>query len=460
MGALNSRYLTKKEQNLEHEGRLNATIGDIWEPKAESYAGSYDRALLLRRYQKPEMYERLLDYCSQHKSASETGQLMEEWLTQTTATVVTNVEDDTEEQVIEVEAKDKAKTKSFVEPFSHAENEVHKVLISILGGTNKSRAHLLPEDKECRKFWGKIAELVSGAEIDVNDHGFRKVLVDIIKDFRVNLMVFDGNHAEFFDNLKTGVLLAVPLLKPEKLAEWKHKVPYEVLIACDSPEAYKLFARTTDFEHVQWATTDDIDLATTVLAETSKVLADSLDTHWDQYYSLQGNTDEFRLQQLSYLKGLLRKEHKVLVPGIKDPSGYKLHFGLTGQVKLIKVNLGMVYKGDFAAYIPDPWIVSFKAASNWSAFAYPLYRNKRLKLAPACSCDDSESGTHPAAISLSSSHAKAFWEDAKRRQDKEIVGTEFCGTSLQTSIPDDDSASSVSTLGDESIAGARLVSDE
>jgi len=233
-------------------------------------------------------------------------------------------------------------------------------------------------------------------------------------------------------------------------ADWKHKEPYKVLIACDSLEAYKLFARTTEFNHVQWATTEDVELATTVLTETSKILADTLDTHWEPYYSQQGNNRESRVRQLSHLKDLLRKEGKVLVPQIRYISGSKLHYGLTGQVKLIKVNLGMVYRGALSAYIPDPWILSFKAASNWSAFAYPLYRNKRVKLAPACSCDDSESGTHPVVISVSSTHMKAFWKDAKRLQDKEIVGTR-----LQTLISDDDS---VSTLGGESIAGARLVS--
>jgi len=188
------------------------------------------------------------------------------------------------------------------------------------------------------------------------------------------------------------------------------------------------------------------------LTETSKILADTLDTHWEPYCSQQGNNSESRVQQLSHLKDLLRTEGKVLVPEIRYKSGSKLHYGLTGQVKLIKVNLGMVYREDFAAYIPDPWILAFKAASNWSAFAYPLYRNKRLKLAPACSCGDSEGGTRPVVISLSSTHMRAFWRDAKRRRDTEIVGT--C---LQTLILDDDS---VSTLGDESIAGACLVSDD
>lgn len=307
---------------------------------------------------------------------------------------------------------------------------------------------MLPEDDECRKFWGKIAELLNGADIEVTDHGFRELLVDIIKDFRVNLLVFDGNnHAEFFDNLPSGVLLAIPLRNPEQLADWQHKEPYEVLIACASPEAYKLFARTTEFDHVQWATTEDVELATTVLTETSKILADSVDTHWEQYYSQhQGNNNRGspRVQQLSHLRDLLRKEGKVLVPGIRYTSSSKLHYGLTGQVKLIKVNFGMVHRGDLAAYIPDPWILAFRAASNWSAFAYPLCQNKRLQLPPACSCDDdSESGT-PAVFSLSSTHMKALWQDAKRRQDTEIVGT--C---LQTLISDDDS---VSTLGDEGIA--------
>ena len=42
----------------------------------------------------------------------------------------------------------------------------------------------------------------------------------------------------------------------------------EVLIACDSPEGHKLFARTTECEQVQWATKRDVELATEVLAET------------------------------------------------------------------------------------------------------------------------------------------------------------------------------------------------
>jgi len=83
--------------------------------------------------------------------------------------------------------------------------------------------NLLPEDPESRKFWGEIAEEPSGADVDAAHHWFRMKLVEIIANFRANLLVFDGNHAEFFDNLKGGILLAIPLLSPTKLAKWKPK---------------------------------------------------------------------------------------------------------------------------------------------------------------------------------------------------------------------------------------------
>jgi hypothetical protein len=68
-----------------------------------------------------------------------------------------------------------------------------------------------------------------------------------------------------------------------------------------------------------------------------------------------------------------------------------------GLLRLLVVDFGKLYQGDFAAaYIPDPWLLCFKSASNWSAFAYRDTSleddDVLLKLLPdACSLEDESS---------------------------------------------------------------------
>ena len=446
------RILTLQQRDLDSEGILHATIGDIWGWKLESYAGAYDDALKLRRYDKPQIYERLEDFCQQKKSAAEAGKELEEWLTRTT--VVTR---ESGKEEIEVEHKQKKHTKNFIEPYTPAEQEVYKSLISIMAGTNRGRAHFLPADMDCNVFWGKYIELVCGADTGKYDEGTRQTMVDIVKDFRVNLLGLDGNHDEIFDKLKTGILLAIPLL--ENPAGWKQQEPYEILIVCDRPAAYKFFSRHTEEKHVYWATVPDLVLATNVITETAKAMADSLDKHWDEYYSQRSNNGT-RYQLLSRLKDYLRNdggEKGVRVPDMKkDISSSMLQFGKdhidlsriinNQEVKLIKIDLRMLYRDEFAKYIPDPWLMALKAATNWSAFAYPRHQGKYLKLASACDDDDSTNSKSLPVVSFLSGEVinQRFREDMLRRREAEVEG-------MSLSIVSDDDHS-VSTLGDEDVA--------
>ena len=158
------------------------------------------------------------------------------------------------------------------------------------------------------------------------------------------------------------------------------------MIVCDRPAANKIFSRHTEEKHVHWATVTDLVLATNVIAETAKAMADSLDKHWDEYYSQRSNNGT-RYQLLSRLKDYLRNdggEKGVRVPDMKkDISSSMLQFGKdhfdlskiinNQEVKLIKIHLGMLYRDESAKYIPDPWLMALKAATNWSAFAYPRH---------------------------------------------------------------------------------------
>merc|ERR1711907_460190 len=106
-------------------------------------------------------------------------------------------------------------------------------------------------------------------------------------------------------------------------------------------------------------------------------MADSLDKHWDEYYSQRSNNGA-RYQLLSRLKDYLRNnggEKGVRVPNMKkDISSSMLQFGKdhfdlskimdNQEVKLFKIHLGILYRDEFAKYIPDPWLMALKAATN------------------------------------------------------------------------------------------------
>jgi len=112
-------------------------------------------------------------------------------------------------------------------------------------------------------------------------------------------------------------------------------------------------------------------------------------------------------------------------------------------LKLLKLNLGKLYTGEAAAYIPDPWLVALKAAVNWSDFSYHLHNNRRVKLLPGCSVLDSDD-EDSASFCIPESQIDRILQEKKNREEREKEG--MC---LEFHITDGHDDGSVSTFGDK-----------
>jgi len=383
------RYLTTAQRDLGAKGELYKTMGHIWEPRKLSFAGSYKKALPLRRENAPACYNVALRVCSGLVAKAELEQYED----------VVTVASDTGGSAHEVEVSavtpiPSNTVKATVEAMSNNEKLAHRTIRSITEGVNKSKAHLLPEDSACLYHWLPMMDLLSGHEFDANSHRHRAEMGHMMKSLAMNKLVLNGNHQSYFDSLSKGILLVIPLMSQDQSANWKLREPYKILVVCDSPDAYELFSENTEKPSADWATQKELELATTVLKENTMILADSLFQNWSHH---ERSNKDWRHDRLLKLKSILeREEGKVRVPEINKNSIASTKVDqwnmFDKRLRLLVVDFGKLYEGDFAAHIPDPWPLGLKAASNWSAFAYRIKTSDEiLKLLPACSFDDESS---------------------------------------------------------------------
>merc|ERR1712176_748329 len=105
---------------------------------------------------------------------------------------------------------------------------------------------------------------------------------------KTNKIAFPGQHNHFYDTLSKGVICTIPIFESmEAMAtKWDYKQGYQMLIVCDSARAYSELKMTNDdlFPHITVASPEEITNATTLVAEMTKVLADSLVSNWDGHY--------------------------------------------------------------------------------------------------------------------------------------------------------------------------------
>lgn len=100
------------------------------------------------------------------------------------------------------------------------------------------------------------------------------------------------------------------------------------------------------------------------LSKHFKALADSLNRHWTNFFAREDcNYKEFdqKRAQLYAAKGsLYNSGGTVEVPVLKERRFGKRH-------KFFKIRFGDLYKGDdMKQLIPDPMLLAFTAAVNWS----------------------------------------------------------------------------------------------
>lgn len=383
MGAAQSpRMLSQEERIRERTGDLYSTIEDVWEfSHEEEYTGSYSDALTLRR-------EKTLDY---YRAALRLREGDDSILHQydDIITVMSEHSSIEEIEVSSVSSVGANSIKGHVYPRTRDERRVEKKTTSLTGGRNKGRAHIIPEDDVCRGHCEVLMDVLSGYVFDSGSGIQRKTMANSIMPLSVNKIILNGNHQGIFDNLSQGKLVIIPLLDQDKITRWTPREPYKVLVVCDIPYAYTLFSQTTEQDSAGWATPEQLECATTVLRENTLILADSLDKNWDHH---EKQPHDHRYRQLLKLRNILIRDKRVRIPHTVDVAGLKLNpwSPFDGRLKLLVIDLGMLYPGDLAAYIPDPWPLAFKSCSNMSACAYSTPTTGILKLMAACGGGDDE----------------------------------------------------------------------
>jgi hypothetical protein len=254
---------------------------------------------------------------------------------------------------------------------------------------NKSRAHQIPKNPACNCWWGPVSEASTGVTLDgVNaDKAFflRSEMAKWMSRFKVHLFPFETGHNAYYDMLDDGLcVLLVPLLSTEKIAGWKRGDSYDVLVVCSSAQAHKKLGKWTkneDFQHMKWVDQpEDLEVATICLSEHVKALADSLkNVHWTSYFTkVESEHTEFKSkkEQIFAAKAALDKSNGyVEVPDLKRP-----RFG-AGRM-FFKIRFGDLYSGEaMKQLIPDPMLLAFKAAVNWSG---RKEATRLQRLLPAC----------------------------------------------------------------------------
>jgi hypothetical protein len=201
-----------------------------------------------------------------------------------------------------------------------------------------------------------------------------------------NKLVFDMEHNHYYDDLRYGNILAIPIFESvAAMREWEYGKPYEMLIVCDRSDTYQVLGLsvTSKQPHIKNATKPDVRNVTSLLSEATKMLAESMVTNWDALYNgFEETTQKKRME--SMLEELL-KENKVAVPVEKEVS----------EPKLYKVSFGDLYNGEEAKkYIPDPLLLLVKAAVNLSAVHY----SRAKKLLQACLSLSSEESVNSVSL--------------------------------------------------------------
>ena len=273
----------------DNDGTLYKTIGDVWVAANQKYEGAYQEALPLRREEKPEWATLVLEQLQRDLESAQALEAMREYVTVPTFSTGSV-------EKAEVQLADERDNRRHFESRSKEHNRLRDTILSITGDLNKGRAHSFPAHKTCLRHWGFAGELLCGAEIYfLEEDGRQQTANYIAHRLRPGMPVLNGNHKGMCDHLNQGILLAIPILSQKDIVQWKYKQPYGFLIVCDTPATYNLFSPGTRRRHTDWATEQDLLLATAAMTDNVNILADSLDQHWEEFHSRKEDTNSRRV---------------------------------------------------------------------------------------------------------------------------------------------------------------------
>ena len=337
------------------------TFDDLWSFDLTEYKGLYQETMRLRQDHTPQIYRDVRTLLM-----DDTG--IETVLQENSMFSITVPWSEVDEESME-------KRYDLKDFLGHKESE-----------SEISKAHAFPNDPDCNLYWWPMLRMVTG----INSTDLNRSALDKVAAMKTNKIVFPGRqHKKIYDDLEYGVVCTIPIFDSmkEMATTWSYGQGYEMLIVCDSADTYEELKMNNDgrFPHISVASPEDVANATNLVAEMTKVLADSLVSNWDSHYNDLDNLCE-RKKMLKNMKDILTDDNqeRVHIPVIKKP---------TEDVKLYKIDYGILYDGDPEGqkYIPDPLPALIKSAINLSTFVNKTHHQhdpekQGCKLLPACAC--------------------------------------------------------------------------
>jgi hypothetical protein len=243
----------------------------------------------------------------------------------------------------------------------------------IFGMCSPQRAHLISHVPNCSPAYGYVAEAALGVRLDDPNDRLKLIRGLQQRDGTARLAgsgIGNSLHsilplyspAGFFDS--EPFLLIIPILSLVDVQEWKEDTGYNALVVCgkqndymaqDARGCYKTYLQNC----VNFCGETDIAQATVLLATFVMALASSLKHHKDLLLHVTNLAEKYRLEQLS-------ERLKSVHGHVKIPSSLNdLKLGTTTRIAKVTFKPGV---GAFAHFkIPDPFLLTVKAAVNWSA---------------------------------------------------------------------------------------------
>ena len=368
-------------------GSYWSCLNTIWDKKEEGFDGYFVKYKDVRKDDTSEHYSDLrymlekndgfeIDFKFKLKEGSKYDAEIDSQSFSTRAT----------DSEVGIEREDSGGTKN------HTKKHLKTIRGAKISKSNKSKAHLLPNERVCNEYWLPELQMILGRTVDIASAP--EIVMEGAARLHTNKLVFGMDHNHYFDDLEYGKILAIPLHESFKdVGNWRYQQSYEMLIVCDSPDTYKEVGIFGNEKHVAKATGKDLQCATTLLSEATKFLADSLVDNWN-YYETVGNEaveSKKRKKMMQRIKekiykegGGKKKKCKVFVPTPK--------LGESEDPRLYKVKFGDLFPDEEGRkYIPDPLLLLLKAAVNLSAHHY----STSCKLLPTCMSVSSEESEAP-----------------------------------------------------------------
>ena len=401
-----------KVNDLQASGKYWDTFDKVWTFKRVPYEGSFAAASRLRQVNHCDLYE-----IKNVKLVLSDGRDVEAVLHDKESPSVFEADDETTVSTVSCASLEKDRSNRTGDQ-KHERTHARNMLGKPIRGSDKTRAHTFPKDTECNDWWWPEYKLVTGV-LEGADHD--AFAVQKLASMRTSKFIFGGQHNHIYDDLKDGVVCTIPIFESlEAMANWKYQQRYKMLIVADSARTYEnlQMLQESKYPHIRYATAPEVKYATDCLAEMTKVLADSLDSNWDDHYS---KLDGPRKQMLELMLEMLRDdERKVDIPDFAASEGQ--------TPALYLIDYEVLYQGNPEGhkYIMDPFPALIKSAMNLSSFTtknnHHSTKYEGCKLLPGCSSSESPGGEES---ELSTDITWLFSKRAPATSFEELIGREI-----------------------------------